>query len=132
MTIEQQALALVNDVSGTCYTHLAQAYEHEVLKALRAALERHEAFRQEVSEAVTETLQIAGQVEVSLGSAVLTRMRNRLSRFIIAPPVDPVEQTLRDMLARRGIPFEEDVVSDEAAFLRAALAKHGLVIRREA
>lgn len=53
-----------------------------------------EAFKAQVSAGVTETLHIASQVEVSLGSAVLTRIRNRLSRFII-PPTDPVAEALK-------------------------------------
>jgi hypothetical protein len=120
MTIEQQALALVNEV-------LAERGEPSVstgwlmrvaveCEALCRTLERHEAFRQEVSEAVKEAIPYFAP-----------HKRYSLSRFIIEPPVDPLVEVLTDMGIMH-VELGKGWAEVGAEAMRAALAKHGLQI----
>jgi hypothetical protein len=117
--IEQKALALVNQVSFERvqhrYTSLARAGDAKV-EALCRALEQHEAFKQEVSDALEEYK--ADQPYVWKRSA-----SDYFCRFIInADKPDPLVEVLDDMEWRNN--------SDEwAADLRAALEARGLEIR---
>ena len=124
MTIEQQALALVNEVYETSWL------PHEVgsipsFLALCTALERHEAFRQEVSEAVKGVCDQLAALDPSPRWEVAERL-TPLSRFIIAPPVDP-----RKLAIREGVDEWQRASGgsgDVDIFVEAALAKHGLAI----
>lgn len=134
-TIEDQALALVNEVLNERGFMPVKTFDREGCcdaEAICRLLERHEALRQEVSEAanlVISDLERYGQpVEVA---------RNTLSRFIIAPPVDPLVEALNDAAAdcverHKKAPWFENCANEYAQSLRAALAKHGLAIRKEA
>jgi p-aminobenzoyl-glutamate transporter AbgT len=112
MTIEQQALALVNEGSPGFHINTSDASHATLLRALRTALERHEALRQEVSEKLAAYFCGADQ-------ALLTS----LGCFIIAPPVDPIVATMNAALGR-GQDYDEMDATD----FRRELAKHGLKI----
>ena len=112
--IEQKALALVNEViqevsSNTLARLDPYSLAHE---AVRRAIEQHEAFKREVSDAIQSCM---------LGPVA----EERLSPFILPKPVDPLVDAIQ----------EADEVetgwaraSDYAEHLRAALAKRGLKI----
>lgn len=111
--IERKALALVNEVTG----HNWEPRESAGLpyfKVLCRAIEQHEAFKREVSDAV---------------DAYLAHMSpwpdNSLRRFILPKPVDPLVEAIDDLKDGRAGGTTESY----AACLRAALAKRGLEIR---
>ena len=117
--IEQKALALVNEV-------LSERHEclHEMLErdwscwtgALCRAIERHEAFRQEVSDAV----------EMALKNYPPTFLREHLHQFIIPKPKpDPLLAAMNEVIKTA------DVVQANADQLRAALEARGLEIREK-
>ena len=84
-TIEQKALALVNEAHP--YTHwndIRDVGQQPLTKALVRAIEQHEAFRQEVSDAVVAA---KAYYEVPMYD---------LSAFIIAKPVDPLVEALEE------------------------------------
>ena len=112
---ERKALALVNEVEPLPHTYDRQSlFQSRPFKALCRAIEQHEAFRQEVSDAV-----VGHCVWKDVG------VPEDFHRFIIAKPDNiaaglalAVEDTL------------ELVVGDEDVNrLRAALAARGLEIR---
>lgn len=126
--IEKKALALVSEVLGVrlslfersdshIHEALCRAIEkHEADKAAHAAtiegiLKAHEAFKQEVSDAV-EHCRACSDPEA------WTRVKFELERFIIAKP-DPLQDILLE---------EYGHVSADADAFRAALAKRGLKI----
>ena len=82
--IEKKALALVNEVraerSGYPQQHLCRKDTY-VYEALCRAIEQHEAFRQEVSDAVTAFWPTKPPPK-------------QFARFIIAKPVDPLVEAL--------------------------------------
>ena len=116
MNIEQQALALVNEVKASPghYEGLGSVEWDHLHEALLAAIERHEAFRQEVSRAASKVVK-----EVS-NHYCGNRVSTHISRFIIEPPVDPIKECLA---VAYGSAPEEFV----GAF-KEALAKRGLQI----
>ena len=127
--IEAKALALVNGVktergrnSYSHYTRLSRALDdgHE---ALCRAIEQHEAFKQNVSDAVADYK--ADQPYVWKQSA-----SDYFCHFIIpAPKPDPLVEVLDKMLRRRFLDPLPDVLTDEAHWLRAELEARGLEIR---
>ena len=116
--IEKKALALVNEVMPEDCPRMAmrpdEANQAITFKALCRAIEQHEAFRQEVSDAVT------GFDEYGTEAAW-----EKLSRFIIAKP-DPLVEVMNDFMSMDGGSLEECVEQ-----LRAALAARGLEIREK-
>ena len=105
--IEQKALALLKEC-GWGGAHLKRAWNPRY-EALCRAIEQHEAFKREVSDAI-----------IDCGA------ERYLSRFILPKPVDPLVDAIQ----------EADEVetgwaraSDYAEHLRAALAKRGLEVR---
>lgn len=101
---EKKALALVNEACKSDFKDLGSTYRNNLLDALCRAIEQHEAFRQEVSNAI-----------VDCGA------ERYLGRFIIAEP-DPLVEALkaigaswpeaidrfRTALAARGLKIVED------------------------
>lgn len=87
---KQKALALVNEVrspfSARQIDNLDDAMSWEAVDALLRAIEQHEAFRQEVSDAVEEVTQRQGKLQ-------------SLLRFIIAKP-DPLVEALGELADR--------------------------------
>ena len=120
MTSEAKALALVNGVktergrnSYSHYTRLNRALDdgHE---ALCRAIEQHEAFRQEVSDAVAVVMNM-------YPGAIPAR---HLSRFIIPKPKpDPLVEALDSLGLRKADEWAGDI--------RKALAARGLEIREK-
>jgi hypothetical protein len=117
--IEQKALALVNEVftekggSPIDYAALEGAGDVVTL-ALCRAIEQHEAFRQEVSDAL---LEYYGGYHNASGET--------LERFIIKPKPDPLVEVMDDL------GWDSDVATDYAKDLRAALEARGLEIREK-
>lgn len=116
--IEKKALALVNEVilevsSNTLVRLDPYNPAHE---ALRRAIEQHEAFRQEVSDAVERAIEDCGHD--GLRKAYI---HGRFSRFIFPKP-DPLVEALNAV--------NPDVSHGEgdAELFREALAKHGLQV----
>ena len=116
--IEKKALALMNEVRveaglDTLTKHTTGTTYGSGWEALCRAIERHEAFAQEVSDAVEKH-------QENLPWAVY----NDLTRFIIAkPPVDPLVEVVAEC---DGTLFSKQ--SDYVEALRAALAARGLEI----
>lgn len=117
--IELKALALLNEVEAerstpdwedVCRSSLTSS------EALCRAIERHEAFRQEVSDAVEHLL----DGPVGLGTA-----SSHLKRFILPKPVDPLVEVLTDISGEGGF----DNYDHMAHRLHQALAARGLEIR---
>jgi len=116
--IEQKALALVNEfvaekaMNNTPYTRLPTVVNNLVL--LRA-IEQHEAFRQDVSDAVVEYF---GPKHFDVILA-----RHKLSRFIIPKPkLDPLVEVMKELVLTARMTSGD---------LRAALEARGLEIREK-
>ena len=120
--IEQKALALVNEA-------LSERHEclHEMLErdwscwtgALCRAIERHEAFRQEVSDVVEQAL--------SFGDVESLRRKGVLSRFIIPKPKpDPLVEVVQNV----GL-WAYNPERNWAGEIRAALDALGFEIREK-
>ena len=110
--IEQKALALVNAVCAEWEVSLATDDEMDGLAcfaALTRAIEQHEAFRQEVSDAV----------ESRWMNILAMKCEDVFSRFIIAKP-DPLVEAWNDMFPRGDCGNCVDV-----EMLRAAIKKRG-------
>ena len=87
--IERKALALLRECAEVpAYVNL-QAIPGFVRAALFRAIEQHEAFKQEVSDAVEKLL-----AWPSIRSQAI--IASSLARFIIAKPVDPLVDILAD------------------------------------
>ena len=115
--IERKALALAIEVRADDKYRVCEepTVYFGLWEALCRAIERHEAFRQEVSEAIEEMLNTPGCV-----------IRNYIGRFIIAKP-DPLVEAVKDIL-------DDDSLHNAEEFseaIRAALAKRGLEIREK-
>lgn len=86
---------------------------------LRAAIERHEAFRQEVSDAVEDALPWTQP-----GCCISVAQRNRLTSFVIPKP-DPIFGVIEDLRADGHM---NPTVRETANRLRQALDARGLEI----
>ena len=102
---EKKALALLNEVTPYECVNTSDACHNHLIQALCRAIEAHDAFRQEVSDALREW----GVVEDGM----------KLSRFIITKP-DPLEEVLAEKFG-----YASPVRADQ---LRAALTARGLKI----
>lgn len=114
--IEKKALALVNEVMfGSWLPHEVERIPY--FPAVCRAIEQHEAFRQEVSDALVEYF---GEHLVAEDGG------EPLARFIIAKP-DSLVAVIATAL-REGSPFCEDgshSYMDEAKVVAAAIKKRG-------
>lgn len=91
-----------------------------LINRLLDCIEQHEAFRREVSDAVADA---EFMIDTHCDEEALTLFSNRLSRFIIARPVDPLVEAWDEAWGE---------LNDKPAKLetfRAALAARGLEIR---
>jgi len=114
--IEQKALELVNEIEREeIYKDFTSIHKKDIIlnAALHRAIEQHEAFRQEVSDALEKR-----------GFYIDDR---DLGRFIIAKP-DPLVETLKDMRSDPTPYINSEIYAKR---LRAALAKRGLEIREK-
>ena len=122
--IEQKALKLLNEVQREHGSPCDLKMDRDFIKneALCRAIEQHEAFRQEVSDAVTALLgRFLGD---SLSQGVIN---GHLHQFIIpAPKPDPLVEAIDAWFNE----FRQEV-SDAASF-RTALEAYGLEIRTKA
>ena len=107
--IEQKAQQLLNEVRAE-YPLVASEVVSNM--ALCRAIERHEAFRQEVSDAVEKTANA-----VYSDSSLI--VRSQMKRFIIAKP-DPLVEVL-DSITQWSVGDQ----SENAKQIRAVLAKRG-------
>jgi len=122
--IEQKALALLGEVSPYKCEKVDHAHHAYLCAALRLSVERHEAFRQEVSDVVT-----------SLCNTVLvgrdhSRMRDMLShRFIIPAKPDPLVRIINEVIyAQPHGDIDEDRMAGD---FRSALDALGFEIREK-
>ena len=117
--IENKALALLNECAGTEVHGGWGTFDPNLTPCTRAlcrAIEQHEAFRQEVSDAVVEYFG-PKYLDVILAGYLL-------ERFIIPKPKpDPLVEVLKDLSWGR-----EPAAADK---LRAALEARGLEIREK-
>ena len=111
---EKKALALLNEFSDYEVPDLDEAQYSTAIQALCRAIEQHEAFRREVSDAV----------EAYLGHQS-PWPDTSLRRFIIPKP-DPLVEALREVVG------DGYTLTEEAKALRAALAKRNAKIVWEA
>jgi len=125
MTTEEKALSLVNEVRverGLSAENplvdplVGQRRNFSVWEALCRAIEAHEAFRQEVSDAV----------ESRWMNILAMKCEDVFSRFIIPKP-DPLVDAWMDAFPGNHI----DDAREECAKINAALAARGLEIREK-
>ena len=110
--IEQKALALLNEVTPYECVNTSDACHNHLIQALCRAIEAHDAFRQEVSDAV-EKFKAAGTWD----------NWDDVASFIIAKP-DPLVEVINDaddMVRKPDAPSYAEAI-------RAALAARGLKI----
>ena len=118
--IEQKALALVNEMEealnlASRTTALGNGF---MTMCLCRAIEQHEAFRRDVSDAVDAYFRTGNY---------LGKFNDILARFIIPLPVDPLLEVIGTAL-RIGSPFDEDDGYDyaaEAACILSAMKARG-------
>ena len=125
--IEQKALALLNEIlkerriGGDCDTIYRATDATD--EALCRAFEQHEAFRQEVSDAVELSIDRSGHDGLRAG-----HINEYLGRFIIpAPKPDPLVKALTEINGEGGF----DNFDHYAHNLRAALDALGFEIREK-
>jgi hypothetical protein len=112
--IEQKALELVNEVTGESVSRIAHASHYDLQLTLCRAIEQHEAFKQEVGDAL---LWYFGSKEGCVSDA--------LREFIIPKPKpDPLVEALIDFGWSDALEASKD-----AELLNAALEARGLEIR---
>ena len=121
--IEKKALALaieaqVDDAVRLCHDLALDLY---IWEALCRAIEQHEAFRQEVSDAVELSIDRSGHDGLRAG-----HINEYLGRFIITKP-DPLVEVLTEISGEGGF----DNFDHYAHRLRAALEARGLEIREK-
>ena len=127
--IERKALAWINQVAVERGGNPVDSFDFEldvIGLALIRAIEQHEAFRQEVSDAVVKATH-------TMAAGKLVEASGILAAFILPKPVDPLVEAAQEVAenaARKmGIELTARAVEAEwAEDLRAALTKRGLKI----
>lgn len=117
--IEHKALALVNEVfveGGGSFVDYYALQDEIITKALCRAIEQHEAYRQEVSDAAVEYNEHGAQ-SGWLG----------FDRFIIITKPDPLIEAMREACGAQGLATKH-TPGELTEHLRAALAARGLTI----
>ena len=124
INIDHKALEHACQCAGRSVHHFDRMGDDLPLRASiiahARAIEQHEAFRQEVSDAVKEWHSGHGDDE---------RVYANLTRFIIAKP-DPLVEVIADYKRTKGT-GEYATNKDMANAIRAALAARGLEIREK-
>lgn len=117
-SIEAKALALLNEVNTERNMGLYRSINRKFVdnEALCRAIEKHEAFRQEVSDVVEQYVYASGKEGVD-------EWVNLKSFIIPKPKPDPLEEVLY------GVWFSDP--KEDAKALRAALEARGLEIREK-
>lgn len=125
MTTEDKALALLNSVRVErgldSLPNISRLIN--LIEALCRAIEQHEAFRQEVSDAVELSIDRSGHDGLRAG-----HINEYLGRFIIpAPKPDPLEEIIGELDDGTW----GETKAEYADRLRAALEARGLEIREK-
>lgn len=126
--IEQKALVLVREVLAERNLSDKRAVRREVspyTEALCRAIEQHEAFRQEVSDAVEKQAQTVWDIHCRCGTRHPISF-NTLEQFIIRKP-DPLVEALHEVDTGP----EWDSAEDYCNKVRAALDALGFEIREK-
>ena len=123
MTAEEQAVVLVNEVRAERQQEIWKGVGDRrgygiVLEALYRAIEQHEAFKQEVSDAVEKVIESCAVT--SWGAAMLDPL------IIPKPKPDPLVEAIEKCAAQMHLTSE-----DAANALRAALDAAGFEIREK-
>ena len=114
MINEDKALKLLNEVSLYKCENVDTAPHKDLCVAFRRAIERHEAFRQEVSDA------LQSWVEGGIDRPAYLWFRKNLEQFIIAKhKPDPLVDAMNDI----GIGVYENIKTEYADTLRADLVR---------
>ena len=126
--IKEKALALLNEVRadygiGYASTFLGNSHMDE---ALCRALEQHETFKQEVSDAVVATSEF---LEVC-GCGPSHSELQRIAEFIILEP-DPLVVAYHDALPETAAIHGKETVTHICGLINAALEAHGFEIREK-
>ena len=118
---EKKALALVNEVRDERGFRLNVEMQREDMaqEALCRAIEQHEAFRQEVSDAVEKAL-----YQMRANQLMQAQVATTLTRFIIAKP-DPLVDAWRDAFPGNHI---EDAQDECAKIIAAIEARGGRIV----
>lgn len=117
--ITDKALALVNEVGVYYYPSLGSASMSDLRTALCRAIEEHERFRQDVSDAVEAVF--AGYHDAPIPWVV---MRRKLEPFIIPKPVDPLVEAMQEACGAQGLATKH-TPGELTEHLRAAIEKRG-------
>lgn len=122
---EQKALALVNEVEPLPHTYDRKSlFQSRPFKALLRAIEQHEQFKREVSDAVERLFVAIGLSDAH--RAEKAEAWSKVKRFIMPKPVDPLVEACMDAWSRHSDePGYRADIERSAAELRAALAKRG-------
>ena len=122
---EKKALALVNEVRRERGLPSFELYDRTFYteEALCRAIEQHEAFKLEVSDAVENVRRVVKPLAWDQAIGPL------ISRFIIAKP-DPLVEVIADYKRTKGT-GEYATNKDMANAIRAALDARGLEIREK-
>ena len=113
--IERKALALMNEVRTEYPATTSDRTVREI--ALCRAIEQHEAFRQEVSDAVE------ADINKQIQYGIEPKFRTNSVRFIIPKP-DPLVAVMDDFMSMEGGSLKVCVEQ-----FRVALARQGLEVR---
>lgn len=119
---EKKALALVNEACKSDFKDLGSTYRNNLLDALLRAIEQHEAFRQEVSDAVEDVKSLWDARDWPSNDKF-----EALSRFIIPKP-DPLVEVLLGAWPQYA--DRMDACNSVANALRSALEARGLEVRK--
>lgn len=123
--IEKQALALINEVAlerSTAAFDIIDRRTYCYDEAICRAIERLEAFRKQVSDAVEELL----RHEYGLNLYAIRKIKDSLSHLVIAKP-DPLIEAFRDAFSGTAIGKIGGYRQIELNF-REALAARGLEV----
>jgi len=116
--IERKALALVNEVCRETDwpTYGAIDRDYPFTEALCRAIEQHEAYKQEVSDAVELANMRVKELKRNTSYIV-----NHMQQYIIPKPVDPLVEALAEATGQG----ENYIDERDANALRAAIEKRG-------
>ena len=111
--IEIKALALVEEGSNASYHSLSEVSNNTLRRTLCRAIEQHEAFRREVSDALERYCTPGGVTADNL---------RKLKSFVIPKPVDPLVEALREAGEQTGGQVSNERLAHD---LRAAMKARG-------